>query len=418
MRLSVHGCLVLGFCLISFNVSASLLAQGNSTFYTSDSSVALDWAEAQALDYLATSSCNDPWYCTYSTSWSPSNGGAWVIGYYTVNQFPLPTCTGGTAWNSETHECETVAVEPSQCFENGQIYDPNTHQCVLDCGGLGQLDGVCLQQAAQNNDTCTSETADYQGSIGFGQTKLNICASQTQCEGGSFGVVNGTPVCIADEYGPPTCPSTGALVIDVYGFVCESLNNVPPSPEVAEQPNTDTDGDGTPDEYQRSNDPESVDKGLDKINLSLSTSNEALDKSNNILGKMNEQNKRMIEELDDVGDGLGSVNTHLQNMQDAMVPPEGGFNPDGFGGLVPTFEETGANFIAAINGMSQVQALTEFVSIGSNNTCPVYTIPATPVSQPIVLDIHCAVFEEYRSTFAAIFLFFWIGLSLFIFFRA
>ena len=152
--------------------------------------------------------------------------------------------------------------------------------------------------------------------------------------------------------------------------------------------------------------------------MSLSTSNEALDKSNNILGKMNEQNKRMIEELDDVGDGLGSVNTHLQNMQDAMVPPEGGFNPDGFGGLVPTFEETGANFIAAINGMSQVQALTEFVSIGSNNTCPVYTIPATPVSQPIVLDIHCAVFEEYRSTFAAIFLFFWIGLSLFIFFRA
>ncbi|MBD3657802.1 hypothetical protein [Marinobacter sp.] len=409
MRLSVQGCLILGLCFYS----SSSYSETINTFWQylwqnsgSNGHTLAQVKDSQASTYNSCVAQYGP-VCYYGDE----PAGDTATRYFT-RWISGSTCQGEI--NPDGGAC-IVFAQPNECYEAGQIYDATNKECVLDCGGLGQLDGVCLQSSAQNNDTCNSQTSDYQGSVGFGNTTINICASQTQCDGGSFGVVNGTPTCIPDAYGPPTCPASGALVIDEYGFVCESLNNAPEAPQVAEEPNTDTNGDGIPDEYQRENDPNSTDKAIDLVGVAVGESNEQLAQVNQQLGKANQGIQGISS---NIKEGLGALNDTVSGISDGMAVPEGGFNPDGFGGLVPTFEETGAQFIASINGMSQVQALTDFVSIGTNNTCPVYTLPATPVSQPIVMDIHCAVFEEYRATFAALFMFFWAGLALFIFFRA
>jgi len=243
----------LWLCLFSFNTSAELLAQGNSTFYTSDSTVALEWAEAQALDYLATSSCSDPWYCTYTTSWSPSNGGAWVIGYYTVNRFPIPTCSEPSVWNPEINQCEVPPVEPQDCSENGQFYEPTTQQCVTECSSGASLDTYCLTQP---EPTCSPSSPDYQGTAGWGDDHRYVCSGETSCGTGesyAFREMDDgswSGVCVSDESNPPVCPGGFESVLEIYddGFACGNLNEDKEDPTRNDTSDGDSDGDGQADD--------------------------------------------------------------------------------------------------------------------------------------------------------------------------
>lgn len=322
--------------------------------------------------------------------------------------------SGGGVPGENTYDCVIPSQQPEECYENGQIYDPGRGYCVLDCPS-GQLNGVCLEDTADNSETCDKNSPDFQGSIGMGNKKQNICESERTCEGGSLGIVNDIQVCVPDEYGPPTCPSDGVLVMDEYGYVCESMNDVPEEPQTPEEPNTDTDGDGEPDEYRPENDPNSTDKAVDGVSDRIDKTNEAIDQSNQRLDKIN---KSLDGIGKDLNTGLGAVNDNLKSIEDGMKPPPGGFNPDGFGGLVPTFTETAtqlANELATIPAVTAVSGLT---SLPQSTTCPIYTIPATPISGPIVMDIHCQVFGDYRGVISALFLFFWSGTALFLFLRA
>lgn len=326
---------------------------------------------------------------------------------------PPAQCVSPSYIDPDTGDCN-APVEPEACYEQGQIYDAEYGRCVLDCPN-GQLNGVCLQDVSSNADQCDSSSDDYLGHIGNGNTKYNLCSSNMQCDGGAFGLVNGIPACIPDEYGPPTCPADGALVIDEYGFVCDSVNDVPEPTEQPKDPNTDTDGDGEPDEYRRENDPNSTDDAVDGVASAVESSNNKLDGVNNRLDRVGKGVDKLDQTIRSEGSQTQGI---LQEIRDGQKAPDGGFNPDGFGGLVPTFEETIAGFKSAVDQMPQVVALVEFTDIGTNTSCPVYTLPETPVSGPIVMDIHCDVFEDYRGVLSGLFLFFWVGIALFIFFKA
>lgn len=200
-------------------------------------------------------SCALPEYCeTYLThepggDIDPQLCGACSIGY--VRDF----------YDATHFDC-ILPRDPAECYEQGLAYDSEKAQCTEVCE-QGMLNGVCMNPTPENEESCNSESSDFQGYIGNGNTRINICESDRQCDGGSFGVVSGFPVCIPDEYGPEQLCSAGSIsVMDEYGFVCEPIKGQPEQPEPEpEEPNTDTTGDGQPDTYTPDNDP-NIDRKL------------------------------------------------------------------------------------------------------------------------------------------------------------
>ncbi len=328
-----------------------------------------------------------------------------------TSDMPQP-CLAPKFIDPDTGECR-APQQPEECYENGQIYDAEYGRCVLDCPN-GQLNGVCLQDTGDNADDCNADSPDYKGYIGNGATKHNLCTSNMECEGGAFGLVNGTPACIPDEYGPPTCPKDGALVIDEYGFVCESVNDAPEEPDTPEEPNTDTDGDGQPDEYQRENDPTSVDKGLDKVQDGISDTNTKLDGTNNRLDKLG---KGIDAINDNLNEGLGAANQTLNNINEKLDGPDSGYSTDGLGDA-PTFQESTERLQTSIANNPTIQAVTTIPNIASNNTCPVWTIPSTDYWQAMPIDSHCQILNDHRGLLSMLFIAVWTLAAVFVFLRA
>lgn len=323
-----------------------------------------------------------------------------------------PSCDAPKFIDPDTGECR-APQEPEECYENGQIYDAEYGRCVQDCPN-GQLNGVCLQDTGDNADDCNANSPDYKGFIGNGATKHNLCTSNMECEGGAFGLVNGTPSCIPDEYGPPTCPSDGALVIDEYGFVCESVNDAPEEPDTPEEPNTDTDGDGQPDEYDRANDPTSIDKGLDTVSEGISDTNNKIDGTNQRLDKVGKGLDAVNKNLNE---GLGAANQTLGKINDKLDGPDGGYSTDGLGNA-PTFEESSQRLQNSIATNPTIQAVTTIPTIASNNTCPVWTIPSTDYWSAMTIDSHCQILNDHRGLLSMLFIAVWTIAAVFVFLRA
>jgi len=73
------------------------------------------------------------------------------------------------------------------------------------------------------------DTCDY--SLGYGADGYFLCSDQkSDCEagGGTHGYVDGTEVCIPEDYSPPTCDSSQAVMLDAGGFVCSTPQVVKP----------------------------------------------------------------------------------------------------------------------------------------------------------------------------------------------
>ncbi|MGB1835806.1 DUF948 domain-containing protein, partial [Marinobacter adhaerens] len=316
--------------------------------------------------------------------------------------------SSGQAPGVAPFDCQIPDQQPEECYENGQIYDAENGYCVLDCPN-GQLNGVCLQDTGDNAEDCNADSPDYKGYIGNGSTKTNLCTSNMECEGGAFGVVNGTPACIPDEYGPPTCEIESVLVLDEYGYVCGEPQDAPePSQEPDEwwkdeEPNTDTDGDGEPDEYQRENDPTSVDKGLGKIADGLGDTNNKIDGTNQRLDKVGKGidavNKNMNE-------GLGTANQTLGQINEKLDGPDSGYSTDGLGDA-PTFQESTERLQTSIATNPTIQAVTTIPTIASNNTCPVWTIPSTDYWSAMTIDSHCQILNDHRGLLSMLFIAVW-----------
>jgi hypothetical protein len=361
-------------------------------------SVQMDACYASAAMY-----CVSDTY-VYSSIWRSAN----IKGYLSY------VCGVDTELNTDTGLCEPAPVSPEECFENGQIYNNSSGYCVLDCPN-GQLNGVCLQDISENAASCNTDTEGYQGYIGNGNSRQNICNTDTSCPGGSLGFVNSSLRCIPDEYSPPECSGKEVLTVGDFGTFCNPLSGAPEEEEEPKEPNTDTDGDGTPDEYKKENDPNSTDDAIDKLNETVSEGNRDSEEANKRLEGIGKGLKQIDDSIRQEG---SETNQLLQDMKDDLEPPAGGFNPDGFGGLVPTFDETSSSFVSSLMAVPAVSTAVGMADMPENQLCPVYTIPSNLLGGPWVMDIHCNIISGWRGLISDMFLYFWAGTALIVFLRA
>lgn len=458
VRVPVQRHLILWLCLLSFSVAA------DSLFFDTKSG-AQSACQSRADAEAASHGSNYDYQCVDEGEISPGDTYPYVIrlqSFYYGNEGGVLgrywykqdlTCDAPNYLNPETGECLPPKT-PEQCSELGKAFDPEINQCADDCPG-GMLNGVCLADVAPED--CGPGDDNYRGDVplGFGGSPVPVCGDLSCTIGGKpghAGVFNGELKCLADDYGAPKCKGGSITVIDEYGFVCESLDNQPEEPQVAEDPNTDTDGDGTPDDYQRKNDPESIDKGLDNIANKLDKNNEKTDVSNQHLDNIENAVKGMADNVASLekmgkngelagGGGAGSGSTPgLQNengddylgdladikqntkdtadtLNEIKDGPQDGYNTDGLGDA-PTFEQSTDRLQAAITQNPTIEAVTSIPSIATNETCPVWTIPATDFWEATPMDVHCDILNQYRGLFSALFTAVWTLAAVFVFLRA
>jgi len=299
--------------------------------------------------------------------------------------------------------------------------------CVNECAH-GMFNGVCLQPPEEDPE-CSKDSPDYRGEVvlGYGQDPIPACGDFDQCSGdqpGQVGFVNGELRCIPEDYGVPECKGDTITVIDEYGFVCESLQNQPDDPETPEEPNTDTDGDGEPDEYDPDNDPDINRKQLDDLKDGQATANQSLSNLEN-LGKGT--NKR----LDGIGEGIDKGNkelgrieantgksaTELEALNEKLDDPDSGYDTSSLGDAA-TFSESSERLFQLISTNPTIQAVTTIPSISSNNTCPVWTIPATDFWKAMPIDSHCQILADHRGLLSMLFIAVWTLAAVFVFLRA
>lgn len=187
---------------------------------------------------------------TYSVCQVPgytSNWGDWVDNC---------TASGANRYCALIVGCEPgkqsvkYRTSPPQCPE-GEEWEAGTTNCItveppLDCGNgltITNPDGTdsCLDPAPEPEE-CNNTAGNING--------YPVCMdNENQCaaEGGSYGCytnASGQLVCgcVSGGTEPPTCSSSGVVIITEDGYVCESPDDPtkPPSPN-------DKDGDGIPD---------------------------------------------------------------------------------------------------------------------------------------------------------------------------
>lgn len=316
---------------------------------------------------------------------------------------------------AQPHQC-VKNREPGECSDLGkaEVISEQGAFCVTECEH-GMFNGACLPPPEPETE-CNQDSPDYRGELvlGYGQPPIPACGDFDQCSGdtpGQVGLVNGELRCIPENYGVPECKGDSITVIDEYGFVCEPLSNQPEEPETPEEPNTDTDGDGQPDEYNPDNDPNIHRKQLDDLTEQQRQANDSLE-------NLEKLGKGTNSRLDDIKQNTRDTADRLQEIQDGMEVPEGGFSLDKLKNVVPTLTDTANNFKAAVMGTDIVQSVSGLTQIPSQTSCPVWTIPATDYWEAMPMNIHCDILEQYRGTFSVIFLFFWTGIAIFTFLRA
>ena len=340
--------------------------------------------------------------------------------------------------------------EPQECADQGlsEAVTPQGAFCLEECEH-GMLNGVCLPPPEPEKE-CTKDSPDYRGVLvqGYGKPVIPACGDFDQCadgKPGKVGLVNGELRCIADDYGQENeCAADEIFIVDQYGVICAALEDTPEEEPTPEDPNTDTDGDGQPDEYNPDNDPNINRKQLDKLNQNQQKGNESLKNLERIGKGTNDRLDDIKQGVNDLvemgrngelgggggaggnGEGLkdGEGNDYLKDIKqntrdtaDALEVPEGGLNTDGLGNA-PEFGESATRLKNALFGHPTIQAVTTIPTIGTSTTCPTWTIPANDYWDALTLDVHCAILEDYRSTLSVLFLFFWTVVAIFLFLRA
>ncbi len=343
--------------------------------------------------------------------------------------------------------------EPGECSAEGkaEVITPQGAFCVSECAH-GMFNGACLEDPKPDEPECSQDHPEYKGTVGYGGEAVLICGDpQNNCPTGfTWGLAQqgDTTVesCFPNQYNPPQCSGTDVLKIDEFGTACLPVKNPngQETPGSEDDPNDgDSDGDGQGDLTGIAKQLQDVKKLLDRGNTNTDNINETLKGLGN---KIQDGNKAITDAIGDIpgggggggnnggGEGLkdGEGNDYLadikkntrdtadrmQELQDGMEKPEGGFSLDDLKNGVPTLTETANSFKAAVLGTDIVQSVSGLTQIPSQSSCPVWTIPATDYWSAMPMNIHCDILEQYRGTFSVIFLFFWTGIAIFTFLRA
>lgn len=427
MRLFVQGCLILLLCLFSLSAHARTKAEATTACQT----------------YIGPLQ-GHPTY-SYSCVDKPIAGNPSIVAVMSGNG----SSTDQASWAYEPEVCETFSHEGSQDTEcglcrPGYVQVEGTgytapFQCMLnrepgECADLGlsevqtsqgafcaeeceygMVNGVCLPPPEPEKE-CNKDSPDYRGVIvqGYGKPVIPACGDFDQCSDGSpgkVGFVNGELRCIADDYGQENeCAADEIFIVDQYGVICAGLEDVPEEEPTPEEPNTDTDGDGQPDEYDPDNDPNINRKQLDELN-------KGQDQANKSLSNLEKIAKGTNDRLDDISGGMNDLVGLTGQINDKLDAPDGGFDISGFLNA-PTMSESAQGMADYVSQTGYGQLLATLSSFPTSANCPVYTIPATDYWGALTMDVHCQVLSDYRGLFSALFMFFWSVTALFVFFRA
>ncbi|MFP3488553.1 hypothetical protein R0K20_13165, partial [Staphylococcus sp. SIMBA_130] len=117
--------------------------------------------------------------------------------------------SSGQAPGVAPFDCVIPEQTPEECLENGHKYDPRTQHCVPECPS-GHLDNQCLSEP---ENECDETSPDYEGTIGWGSNRRNVCRGDNQCQDNETyafrenaeGSWSGQ--CISNDSNPPVCPN-------------------------------------------------------------------------------------------------------------------------------------------------------------------------------------------------------------------
>jgi len=303
--------------------------------------------------------------------------------------------------------CGPPPETEESCEEKGQYLDTETQSCVDSCPGIA-WGGSCIKPPEPENE-CESSSPDFQGTAGWGDNTVPVCGGESTCGSGQkyqyFENADGsmTGGCVADDSGVPECPGgvKGMAVITEWGYTCQSVD----TPEQPEAPNTDTDGDGTPDTYDRTNDPDAMGKGFDKLGDKMDKTNQLLTNLNNKAmgggGGASGGGEGLKNEAGD--DYLDGIEDNTKRSADNSDELNGALKPNGeltstentFGGITD-------QFLADVQG---APILSAFDAVSVSGACQVYEIDASAVGLgSYSFGYHCAFADQYGAWLGALML--------------
>lgn len=436
---SLQRSLILLLSLFPPFVSAAWLNEpDNAIIYTKNTASSLEQASSKLSDVLA--ACNSQ----YPQGCQGESGEKYGQYRYVVWYFDPPECEqlnhepGGTIDESLCGQCSLGYIlvdssygapfecmrnrEPGECSDLGlaETQTPQGSFCSEECEH-GMFNGVCLPPPEPEKE-CNKDSPDYRGVLvqGYGKPVIPACGDFDQCADGSpgkVGLVNGELRCIADNYGEQNeCAADEIFIIDEYGVICAGLDDTPEEQPTPEDPNTDTDGDGQPDEYNPDNDPNINRKQLDDLN-------QGQDQANKSLGNLEKIGKGTNDRLDDIGKelennskGIGEIVGFTRQINEKLDISDNATGPN-----LPeegTITASLDRMNSAIFGHPTVDAFTTIPQLPSVTSCPIYTIPATKWTESLTMDMHCIILEENRSILSLIMVAVWSLTAIAVFLRA
>jgi len=154
-----------------------------------------------------------------------------------------PVCPTGKVYDVPTGQCVIPDTTPESCAD-GEMASVDSTGAVLGCTELADLN---------DDENCQNPQGYINGELICGDA-----AAACEGTGGSYGVVNGSEVCVPHDYSPPICEIGTVLVID-EGYVCSVPDNTadqdpntvgdgPADEGVCDTETTDCDGDGNVDD--------------------------------------------------------------------------------------------------------------------------------------------------------------------------
>jgi len=223
-------------------------------------------------------------YCNSKTP-SSCSGELWF--HEGTNHTECGTCSSGYVDAGEGfeggHRCQLIE-EQEECAEKGEMYQglETGGYCTPVCKSGSALGNICLDVP---EESCSPDSEDYIGSIGFGSNQKPVCGDNKCPKGGTYGFeeqADGSyqSTCFPKDSNPPQCPAGAALIVsgDQYSFQCSQINFDGKDDDDPDGSNGDSDGDGQGDLTGIAGQLEDIKNLMEKGNTNTNNINETLKK--------------------------------------------------------------------------------------------------------------------------------------------
>lgn len=385
-------------------------------FLPSNNAYAGQYATASQAAAACQQAASGDGYCTgvNSVYYHVNAEGSWVSAFSFAGG-----CSATQTPDPETGECLENPATNEECAEDGKAHDPYSGQCVDECPN-GQLDNSCL---AQPDDSCSFTSPDLVAVTG-GQP---VCSPESQCPGGSQGLVNGQLVCIGDE-DITTCEAGTVTIVPEGGggFVCAS-----PSGDNPDDPLQDGDGNNVDNNGQlAANENDNTTTNTDNQGNPTGSSHNGGNAQANLNIAKTEANTKDIS--DNTGEMVELLRQIEANTSGGTAPCEGPDCPATTDdllahfeeradfsqlGTAPTFAETTTAIEVGLLASPIVSAFAQSPSFNGTAPCPVFSGNVYLIGE-VRFDIHCTILEQHRQNLSYLFVAVWTIAAALVFLRA